>query len=240
MRYVVLDTETTGLEVRQGHRIIEIGCIEVNGRQVTEKHFHQYINPEREVDEGAFQVHGISNDMLADKPRFQQVVKEFLDFVQGSTLIIHNASFDIGFLDGELERLGMGKMADYVEGVIDSLGMAREMFPGKRNNLDALCDRLGVNNSHRQLHGALLDSQILAEVYLAMTRGQDSLVIDLNAHHGDSEADRIKPGSFILPEPEPSDEEIALHMAYLADIEKAAKGPSVWRKISEPAGETPA
>ena len=145
MRYVVLDTETTGLEVRQGHRIIEIGCIEVNGRQVTDKHFHEYVNPEREVDEGAFQVHGISDEMLADKPKFKQIAKDFLDFIQGSTLIIHNASFDIGFLDGELERLGLGKTADYVEGVIDSLGMAREMFPGKRNNLDALCDRLGVN-----------------------------------------------------------------------------------------------
>lgn len=233
MRYVVLDTETTGLEVRQGHRIIEIGCIEVNGRQVTERHFHQYVNPEREVDEGAFQVHGISDDMLADKPKFKQIAKDFLDFVQGSTLIIHNASFDIGFLDGELNRLSLGKMADYVEGVIDSLGMAREMFPGKRNNLDALCDRLGVNNAHRQLHGALLDSQILAEVYLAMTRGQDSLVIDLNAQHDDDGVERIKLGALSLPEPEPTEEELALHQAYLGDIEKAAKGPSVWSKISQ-------
>lgn len=233
MRYVVLDTETTGLEVRQGHRIIEIGCIEVNGRQVTETCFHEYVNPERAVDEGAFQVHGISDDMLADKPKFKQIAKDFLDFVQGSTLIIHNASFDIGFLDGELDRLGLGKMADYVEGVIDSLGMAREMFPGKRNNLDALCDRLGVNNAHRQLHGALLDSQILAEVYLAMTRGQDSLVIDLNAHHDDDGVERIKLSALDLPEPEPSEEEMALHMAYLQDIEKAAKSPSVWSKISQ-------
>lgn len=238
MRYVVLDTETTGLEVRQGHRIIEIGCIEVNGRQVTDKHFHEYVNPEREVDEGAFQVHGISDEMLADKPKFKQIAKDFLDFIQGSTLIIHNASFDIGFLDGELERLGLGKTADYVEGVIDSLGMAREMFPGKRNNLDALCDRLGVNNAHRQLHGALLDSQILAEVYLAMTRGQDSLVIDLNARHDDDGVERIKLGSLNLPEPEPSEEEMALHLAYLEDIEKAAKGPSVWSKISQPTEES--
>jgi len=182
-------------------------------------------------------VHGISDEMLADKPKFKQIAKDFLDFVQGSTLIIHNASFDIGFLDGELERLGLGKMADYVDGVIDSLGMAREMFPGKRNNLDALCDRLGVNNAHRQLHGALLDSQILAEVYLAMTRGQDSLVIDLNAHHDDDGVERIKLGALNLPEPEPSEEELALHVAYLADIEKAAKAPSVWSKISQPADE---
>lgn len=233
MRYVVLDTETTGLEVRQGHRIIEIGCIEVNGRQVTERHFHQYVNPEREVDEGAFQVHGISDDMLADKPKFKQIARDFLDFVQGSTLIIHNASFDIGFLDGELNRLNLGKVADYVDGVIDSLGMAREMFPGKRNNLDALCDRLGVNNAHRQLHGALLDSQILAEVYLAMTRGQDSLVIDLNAQSDEDGVERIKLGALNLLEPEPTDEELALHQAYLAEIEKTAKGPSVWSKISQ-------
>ena len=234
MRYVVLDTETTGLEVRQGHRIIEVGCIEVNGRNVTETYFHEYVNPEREVDEGAFQVHGISNDMLADKPKFAQIAKSFVDFIRGSTLIIHNASFDIGFLDAELERLDMGKVADHVEGVIDSLGMAREMFPGKRNNLDALCDRLGVNNGHRQLHGALLDSQILAEVYLAMTRGQDSLVIDLNVGH-DEEGDepRVQLSALNLSEPEPSDEELALHQAYLADMEKQAKGPSVWSTVSQ-------
>ncbi|WP_370264447.1 DNA polymerase III subunit epsilon, partial [Limnobacter sp.] len=183
MRFVVLDTETTGLEVRQGHRIIEIGCIEVLGRQVTERYFHEYINPEREVDEGAYQVHGISNEMLADKPKFERIAKNFVDFIKGSTLIIHNAAFDVGFLDMELDRLGLGKVQDHVESVIDSLLMAREMFPGKRNNLDALCDRLGVNNAHRQLHGALLDSQILAEVYLAMTRGQDSLVIDAHGSH---------------------------------------------------------
>ncbi|HEX4916665.1 MAG TPA: DNA polymerase III subunit epsilon [Limnobacter sp.] len=235
MRYVVLDTETTGLEVRQGHRIIEIGCIEVLGRQVTERHFHEYINPEREVDEGAYQVHGISDDMLADKPKFDRIAKDFLDFIRGSTLIIHNAAFDIGFLDMELERLGHGKVSDHVEGVIDSLLMAREMFPGKRNNLDALCDRLGVNNAHRQLHGALLDSQILAEVYLAMTRGQDSLVIDahgLRDAQGETDG-RIQLNALVLPEPEPSDEELHLHAAYLLDIEKESKGPSVWKTALE-------
>jgi DNA polymerase-3 subunit epsilon len=232
MRYVVLDTETTGLEVRQGHRIIEIGCVEVSGRQVTNHHFHQYVNPEREIDEGAFQVHGISNDMLMDKPKFKQIAKDFLDFIQGSTLIIHNASFDVGFLDGELERLDLGKIHDYVEEVIDSLSMAREMFPGKRNNLDALCDRLGVNNTHRQLHGALLDSQILAEVYLAMTRGQESLVIDLNTHQDDEGVERIKLSSLILPEPEPTAEDLNLHEANLAEIEAVVKGPTVWKKIN--------
>ncbi|HEX4878388.1 MAG TPA: DNA polymerase III subunit epsilon [Limnobacter sp.] len=231
MRYVVLDTETTGLEVRQGHRIIEIGCIEVLGRQVTDRHFHEYINPERPVDEGAFQVHGISDEMLADKPKFERISKDFLDFIRGSTLIIHNAAFDIGFLDMELERLGHGKVDDHVEGVVDSLLMAREMFPGKRNNLDALCDRLGVNNSHRQLHGALLDSQILAEVYLAMTRGQDSLVIDAHGVH-DAQHDnegRVRMSALVLPEPEPTEEELQLHAAYLLDIEKESKSPSVWK-----------
>lgn len=234
MRYVVLDTETTGLEVRQGHRIIEIGCIEVNGRQVTEQYFHQYINPERAVDEGAFQVHGISDEMLADKPKFKQIAEHFLKFIEGSTLIIHNASFDIGFLDAELERLMLGKVSDYAKGVVDSLAMAREMFPGKRNNLDALCDRLGVNNAHRQLHGALLDSQILAEVYLAMTRGQDSLVIDMNIQHQEDGVGQIKLANLHLPEPEPTEEELTLHRACLNEIEKVAKGPSVWSKISQP------
>ncbi|HEY1058413.1 MAG TPA: DNA polymerase III subunit epsilon [Limnobacter sp.] len=232
MRYVVLDTETTGLEVRQGHRIIEIGCIEVAGRQVTNRHFHEYVNPQRAVDEGAFQVHGISDDMLADKPTFSAVAERFLDFVRGSTLIIHNAAFDIGFLDAELERLNLGKMADHVEGVIDSLMMAREMFPGKRNNLDALCDRLGVNNSHRQFHGALLDSQILAEVYLAMTRGQDSLVIDLSAGQGHSATSSIQLGDLQLPEPEPTADELALHARYVQALDKEVKGACIWTSLT--------
>lgn len=231
MRYVVLDTETTGLEVRQGHRIIEIGCVEVAGRQVTDHHFHEYVNPERPVDEGAFQVHGISDDMLVDKPVFAVIAERFLHFIKGSTLIIHNAAFDIGFLDEELKRLGLGKLADHVEGVVDSLMMAREMFPGKRNNLDALCDRLGVNNAHRQLHGALLDSQILAEVYLAMTRGQDSLVIDLNGSHSQGESGGVDFSQFDLPEPPPSEQELQLHNAYLATLDKESKGTCVWNSL---------
>ncbi|MCQ8896288.1 DNA polymerase III subunit epsilon [Limnobacter humi] len=232
MRYVVLDTETTGLEVRQGHRIIEIGCIEVAGRQVTNKHFHEYVNPQRAVDEGAFQVHGISDEMLADKPVFSAIAERFLNFVRGSTLIIHNAAFDIGFLDGELDRLNLGKMADHVDGVIDSLTMAREMFPGKRNNLDALCDRLGVNNSHRQFHGALLDSQILAEVYLAMTRGQDSLVIDLSAGQGGATDATIELASLQLPEPEPGADELALHARYVQALDKEVKGACIWTTLT--------
>lgn len=237
MRYVVLDTETTGLEVRQGHRIIEIGCVEVAGRQVTDHHFHEYVNPERAVDEGAFQVHGISDEMLADKPVFGVISERFLHFIKGSTLIIHNASFDIGFLDAELDRLGLGKISEYVDGVIDSLMMAREMFPGKRNNLDALCDRLGVNNAHRQFHGALLDSQILAEVYLAMTRGQDSLVIDLNAVSATGEVGALDFASLALPEPEPTAIELALHQEYLKTLDKESKGSCVWNALLAPPAE---
>jgi DNA polymerase-3 subunit epsilon len=231
MRFVVLDTETTGLEAREGHRIIEIGCVEMLGRQVTDRHFHQYINPERAVDQGAFEVHGISNEMLADKPKFAQIVDDFLKFVEDSTLIIHNAAFDIGFLDAELKRLDKGCMNDYIEGVTDSLMMAREMFPGKRNNLDALCDRLGVNNAHRQLHGALLDSQILGEVYLAMTRGQDSLVIDLSDQKGQSGAKSTDLSAFDFLEYEPTDEEIQLHQAYLKELDKESKGNCVWLSL---------
>lgn len=228
MRFVVLDTETTGLEAREGHRIIEIGCVEMLGRQVTDRHFHQYINPERAVDQGAFEVHGISNEMLADKPKFAQIVDDFLKFVEGSTLIIHNASFDLGFLDAELKRLDKGCMNDYIDGVVDSLMMAREMFPGKRNNLDALCDRLGVNNAHRQLHGALLDSQILGEVYLAMTRGQDSLVIDLSDQNGQSGISKSDLSAFNFVDYAPTEEELQAHQAYLKELDKESKGNCVW------------
>lgn len=233
MKYIVLDTETTGLEVRLGHRLIEVGCIEVAGRQVTDNTWHQYINPERAVDEGAFQVHGISDDMLADKPVFAKVAQSFLDFIRGSTLIIHNASFDVGFLDMELERLNMGRIRDHVEDVIDSLAMAREMFPGKRNNLDALCDRLGVNNGHRTLHGALLDAQILAEVYLAMTRGQDSLVIDLGAGGGSEGGQWVNLAELELPDVVVTDDEAALHAEYLATLDREVKGKCVWNALQD-------
>lgn len=232
MRYVVLDTETTGLEVREGHRIIEIGCVELAGRQLTGRHYHQYIKPERAVDQGAYEVHGISNEMLEDKPVFAQIANDFLDFIQGSTLIIHNASFDLGFLNAELERIGKGCIDDYVGGeTIDTLKRAREMFPGKRNNLDALCDRLGVNNSHRQLHGALLDSEILGEVFLAMTRGQDSLTI------GSAEGADVKAGPAIklaelnLPMAVLDPSELETHQKYLEGIEKESKSTSIWNQL---------
>jgi len=176
-RQVVLDTETTGLEASKGHRIIEIGCVEMVNRRITRNNLHLYINPEREVDEGAAAVHGMTWDDLRDKPTFAQIVDQFLDFCRGAEIIIHNASFDTGFLDAELARLDRGTFASHVACVTDSLAMARERYPGKRNNLDALCERLMVPNKHRTLHGALLDAELLAEVYLGMTRGQGSFDI---------------------------------------------------------------
>ncbi len=186
MRLVVLDTETTGLEVALDHRIIEIGCVEIVNRKLTGRHFHRYVNPQREIDAGAMEVHGISNEDLADKPLFAQVVAEFIDFVKGAELIIHNAPFDVGFLNAEMEKLGgeYQPLGSY-SGIIDSLTMARQMHPGQRNSLDALCKRYGVDNSQRELHGALLDAEILADVYLLMTGGQVDLVLGSEAADSD-------------------------------------------------------
>jgi len=186
MRYIVLDTETTGLEPKQGHRIIEIGCVEIINRRITDNTYHQYLQPDRESDEGAFEVHGISSDFLADKPRFGDIVADFLAYVKGAELVIHNAPFDIGFLDNELAMLGSAqisaqdnnsaRMSDHCA-ITDSLIMARRMHPGQKNNLDALCKRYEVNNARRELHGALLDAELLAEVYLRMTGGQEALAL---------------------------------------------------------------
>lgn len=178
MRQIVLDTETTGLEPSQGHRIIEIGCVEIINRRLTDNTYHQYIQPDREIDEGAYEVHGISNEFLADKPRFKDVVEDFMAFVNGAELVIHNAPFDVGFLDHELAMLDpvWGAVADHCT-IVDSLVMARQKHPGQKNNLDALCKRYEVNNAKRELHGALLDAELLAEVYLRMTGGQESLLL---------------------------------------------------------------
>lgn len=178
MRQIVLDTETTGLEAKEGHRIIEVGCLELVARRLTERRLHHYINPERDSDEGALAVHGLSNEFLADKPKFGEIAGELIEFVRGAEVIIHNAAFDLEFLDAELAQLGLGRFEDYCR-ITDSLKLARERHPGKRNSLDALCERYGVSNTHRTLHGALLDAGLLADVYLAMTRGQDSLAMDL-------------------------------------------------------------
>lgn len=239
MRQVVLDTETTGLEPSQGHRIIEIGCVEVIDRELTGNHFHVYINPDREVDEGALAVHGISNEFLADKPRFHEVVKDFIEFIRDAELIIHNAAFDVGFMDHEFNLLGPkspGKTETFCS-VIDTLLMARKKHPGQKNSLDALCKRYGIDNSHRELHGALLDAEILADVYLRMTGGQSALSL-----HGDEEANeggaeeivRLTQSRPALRVIRASEAELAEHEARLDAIQKGA-GQVLWR-TPPPAG----
>jgi DNA polymerase-3 subunit epsilon len=232
MRQIFLDTETTGLEHRLGHRIIEIAGVEMCNRRLTNHHFHRYLNPERDIDAGALAVHGISREFLLDKPHFADVAAEFLDFVRGTELVIHNAAFDLGFLNAELAMLDMAPLDTVCHAVCDTLRMAKDLHPGKKNNLNALCDRYGVDNSHRTLHGALLDAEILAEVYLAMTRGQESLIMDL----GDDSASRIA-AARPLPSSgrrkaqvvrRASDEEIAEHRQALADLDEASKGKCLW------------
>jgi DNA polymerase-3 subunit epsilon len=235
VRQVVLDTETTGLEVSQGHRIIEIGCVELENRRLTGRHFHRYINPERDIDAGAIEVHGITNTFLADKPRFAAVAAEFEAFVEGAELVIHNAPFDLGFLDAELQRLRVDvlPLAERCE-IIDTLIMARSKHPGQRNNLDALCQRYGVDNSSRELHGALLDAEILADVYLAMTGGQTALQLSEDSDGG-SGRQRVKAPRRLpsdrprLPVIEPTAEELAAHEALLDRIAEAGTAP-LWRR----------
>lgn len=234
MRQIVLDTETTGLSPQDGDRIIEIGCVELVNRQLTGRNLHYYLNPEREIHEDALRVHGITLDFLADKPRFADIAAELADYLSGAELIIHNAPFDLGFLDAEFARVGLGPTRSLVAGVIDTLVLAKEMWPGKRNGLDALCDRLGVDNSGRQLHGALLDAGLLAEVYLYMTRGQESLVIDLaGPGQGAATVAQQDLSRLSLPILWPDDDELAAHEALLAALDQESQGRTVWRKISE-------
>ena len=226
MRLVMLDTETTGLKVEEGHRLIEIGCIECVDRRVTERRFHSYLNPEREVDEGATQVHGLTWDQLKDKPRFAEVVHEFLQFVEGAELVIHNAEFDRGFIDQELQRLRQPPLASHVAKITDSLSMARELHPGQRNSLDALCQRYAIPNDHRVLHGALLDARLLADVYMAMTRGQDTLAISQDDDLDLDPAYAIDPSKIIVRRATP--QERAAHEAILRDIDKVSGGNTIW------------
>jgi DNA polymerase-3 subunit epsilon len=226
-RLVVLDTETTGLEAREGHRIIEVGAIEVVARRITERRFHHYVNPERDSDEGALAVHGLTRHFLEDKPRFGEIADELLAFVKDAEVVIHNAAFDLEFLDAELARLGRPPFAQQCVKVTDSLQLARELHPGKRNSLDALCERYAVSNAHRTLHGALLDAGLLAEVYLAMTRGQDSLTIEVE---GEAVALAIGPVDVSrLIVVEASAAEAAAHEALLDGIEQEARRTPVWR-----------
>jgi len=227
MRYVVLDTETTGLSPEQGHRVIEIGAVELSDRQASGRTFHVYLNPDREVDAGALEVHGLSNEFLADKPRFEAVVDDFLAFVAEAELIIHNAAFDVGFLNAELARLDRGRLESQCAGIQDTLRQARELHPGQRNNLDALCKRYEVDNSNRAYHGALLDAQLLAEVYLAMTRGQESLAIDMAPALAPGEVGLTRPERLLVLAADAS--ERAAHAAYLAGMAKEAGADiAVW------------
>ncbi|CAM2178538.1 DNA polymerase III subunit epsilon [Paraburkholderia sacchari] len=232
MRQIILDTETTGLNPRTGDRIIEIGCVELVNRRLTGNNLHFYINPERDSDPGALAVHGLTTEFLSDKPKFAEVANEILDFVRDADIIIHNAPFDIGFLDAELALLGKPAFREHCGEVIDTLVQAKQIFPGKRNSLDALCDRFGISNAHRTLHGALLDSELLAEVYLAMTRGQESLVIDMAGTTeipGVVATPRVKFETLALPVIAASEVELAAHEALLDGLDKAMKGTSVWR-----------
>jgi DNA polymerase III subunit epsilon len=232
MRQIVLDTETTGLSAEGGDRIIEIGCVELVGRKLTGNNRHFYLNPERDSHEDALKVHGISNDFLRDKPRFAGVADELLDYLAGAEIIIHNAAFDVSFLNRELELLGRPPFTTYVAEVTDTLAMAKEMYPGKRNSLDALCDRLGVDNSGRTLHGALLDAELLADVYINLTRGQEALLIDMAA--GDAVGGivtRVDLTAFTLPVLLANDQEAAAHEDVLKQLDKASGGKTLWRMI---------
>ncbi len=234
MRQIVLDTETTGLDPRQGHRIIEVAGIELVNRRLTGRHLHKYVHPERDIDAGAQAVHGISLEFLADKPKFADIAEELAEFIRGAELIIHNAPFDIGFLNAEFDRLGFVPVGTLCHGVIDTLKMAKEIHPGKRNSLDALCERYEIDNSSRTLHGALLDTELLADVYLAMTRGQNSLMIDVDTAPqpqlgADGQVRQRKP----LQVRRASEAELAEHDRVLAAIDKESKGACIWLPKAE-------
>ncbi len=232
-RQIFLDTETTGLSPENGDRIIEIGCVEMLNRRLSGDHRHFYLNPERRSHEDAVKIHGLTDEFLADKPKFAAVADELMAYLAGAEIIIHNAAFDVGFLDAELARLARPKFVEQVGLVTDSLTMAREIFPGKSNSLDALCRRLEVDNASRTLHGALLDAGLLAEVYIRMTRGQDSLVIDAgDAARGPLDVARVDLSQFTLPVLQPSDAERAAHEALLAELDKASGGRTLWRAVA--------
>lgn len=236
-RQIVLDTETTGLDPQQGHRVIEIGCVEIENRRLTGNHFHRYLNPEREVDEAAIEVHGLTPEFLADKPRFEQIEQEFLDFVSGAELIIHNAPFDIGFLDYELQLTNSGhrEMASHCS-VLDTLVLAREKHPGQRNNLDALCKRYGVDNTQRQLHGALLDAEILADVYLIMTSGQSSFVLKEEGKESASSATsarKLDPNRKPLLVRRANAAELDSHKQRLDEIDEKCGEGALWKRLDK-------
>ncbi|KQQ40410.1 DNA polymerase III subunit epsilon [Duganella sp. Leaf126] len=234
MRQIVLDTETTGINPKLGNRIIEIGCVELVNRMLTGNNFHVYINPDRDSEEGALNVHGLTTEFLSDKPRFHEIVDDLRNYIQGAEVIIHNAPFDLGFLNHEFKLLNLPDFSSHVGSVIDTLVQAKELHPGKRNSLDALCDRYGISNAHRKLHGALLDSELLADVYLAMTRGQNSLGMDVEEAKptgGELLAPVAMADIIFLPATE---EELAAHVEALAGLDKAVKGQCIWTAAMAP------
>jgi DNA polymerase-3 subunit epsilon len=232
MRQIVLDTETTGLNPRTGDRVIEVGCVELVNRMLTGNNFHVYINPERDSEEGALAVHGLTTEFLSDKPRFHEIAEDLRAYIQGAEVIIHNAPFDLGFLNHEFARLGLPTFTEHCSGVIDTLVNAKEMRPGKRNSLDALCDHYGVSNSHRKLHGALLDAELLADVYLSMTRGQNSLSMDVEVEVSSDgvQLEAVPLGEVIVLAAD--DAEATAHEALLAGLDKAVKGTCVWHSYA--------
>ncbi|MBM3338784.1 MAG: DNA polymerase III subunit epsilon [Betaproteobacteria bacterium] len=236
MRQVVLDTETTGLSVADGHRVIELACVELINRQASGRHWHYYFDPERDIDEGAQAVHGLSRERLEGEPKFADLAADFLDFVVDAEVLIHNAAFDLGFLKAELTRVGLPELTRQCQ-VTDTLLLARALHPGKRNSLDALCERYGISNAHRSLHGALLDARLLADVYLAMTRGQESLEISLglDARGQASVAEQGQWPLANLKQIKLTAFQQTTHEAYHAAMEKDARGPSLWRRLSQPA-----
>ena len=234
MRQIFLDTETTGLSPENGDRIVEIGCVELLNRKLTGNNLHFYLNPERDSHEDALKVHGISNEFLKDKPKFGEIADELLEYLQGADVLIHNAPFDVGFINKELELQKRPPLKTYVNSVADTLAMAKDMFPGKRNSLDALCDRLGVDNSGRTLHGALLDAELLADVYIHMTRGQDALLIEVeDSSDSKKRADAIDMQSLKLTVICASEQELAAHEEVLLQIDKASNNQTVWRSAQE-------
>jgi DNA polymerase-3 subunit epsilon len=238
MRQIVLDTETTGLEPEQGHRIIEIGCVELQERRLTGNNFHLYLQPDREIDAGAVEVHGITNEFLADKPRFDDIAADLMDYLRDAELIIHNAPFDVGFINAELQRVPGWEALEGYCAITDTLVMARELHPGQRNSLDALCGRYDVDNTRREKHGALLDAEILADVYLAMTGGQTAMFTEVEAgDEGDHTATgirRLMADRSPLPVFHASVEEVAAHEARLDALDKASGGQCVWRQSTLP------
>lgn len=235
MRQIMLDTETTGLEPSQGHRVVELGCVEVVDRRLTGSHLHLYLNPDRDSDPEALRIHGLTTEFLSNHPHFEDVAQQLVDYVKDAEVIIHNAAFDTRFLTAELARVGLPPFENLCAKVTDSLQYARELYPGKRNSLDALCERHGISNAHRTLHGALLDSELLADVWMAMTRGQDALIMDFDEEGGASEGGQVLKAfdPSVLKVVAASNEELQAHEQYLDELDKAAGKPCTWRQVED-------